>query len=321
VRGVALAVVAGGALAMAGTAVAGPPPAVPDPGSGSAVLALAAERGTVPPAAAGTAPAAPVAAGAAPFTVPVPGGAGGAAVLVPPVLVPPVLVPPVLVPPVLDAPAPDPAVLDPAALSRAVGRAQGEARRLAEEARDRTAEQRASAAARADADTRAAAQAQERRAAAEAEERRTAERARRAGRAGQPDPTPAPAPATERDCGLATGGLGAVRPHVRAAAELLGCAFGKPQVLGIAGRGGPSDHPKGLALDFMVDRAAGDALAAYAIRNRDALGISYVIWRQRIDTGSGFRAMADRGGPTANHFDHVHVSFRPTAGTGLPGGR
>jgi hypothetical protein len=90
-------------------------------------------------------------------------------------------------------------------------------------------------------------------------------------------------------------------------------------VLGIAGRGGPSDHPKGLALDFMVDRATGDALAAYAVAHRAELGINYVIWRQRIDTGSGFKAMADRGGPTANHFDHVHVSFRPSDGSGPTG--
>ena len=89
-------------------------------------------------------------------------------------------------------------------------------------------------------------------------------------------------------------------------------------MLGVAGRSNASDHPKGRALDFMVDRATGDQLAACALRNREELGVSYVIWRQRIDTGSGFRPMADRGSPTANHFDHVHVSFEPGAGTGSP---
>ena len=37
----------------------------------------------------------------------------------------------------------------------------------------------------------------------------------------------------------------------------------------------------------------------------------YIIWRQRyydIRTGAGWRMMADRGGVTANHYDHVHVS-------------
>ena len=105
---------------------------------------------------------------------------------------------------------------------------------------------------------------------------------------------------------------------MRTAAQFLGCAFGEPTVLGVAGRSTASDHPRGRALDFMVDRATGDRLAACAIRHREELGISYVIWRQRIDTGSGFRLMSDRGGATANHFDHVHISFKPGAGSGPP---
>jgi hypothetical protein len=59
----------------------------------------------------------------------------------------------------------------------------------------------------------------------------------------------------------------------------------------------------------MVDRGTGDALAACALRNADALGITYVIWRQRINYGSGWQSMEDRGGATANHMDHVHISF------------
>ena len=37
----------------------------------------------------------------------------------------------------------------------------------------------------------------------------------------------------------------------------------------------------------------------------------YIIWQQRyydIRTGGGWRMMSDRGGATANHYDHVHVS-------------
>jgi hypothetical protein len=121
------------------------------------------------------------------------------------------------------------------------------------------------------------------------------------------------------DCDLDTSQLGAVKPHVRSAANFLGCTFGEPTVLGVAGRAGTSDHPSGKALDFMVDRATGNALAACALRDQKALGVSYVIWRQRINFGSGWKPMEDRGGVTANHFDHVHVSFgssaegRPTA--------
>jgi hypothetical protein len=117
------------------------------------------------------------------------------------------------------------------------------------------------------------------------------------------------------DCGLNTGQLGAVKDYVREAAEFLGCLFGEPTMHGVAGRAGTSDHPSGKAIDFMVDRATGDQLADCALRNMDALGISYVIWEQRINHGSGWESMEDRGGATANHFDHVHVSF-DAAGSG-----
>jgi hypothetical protein len=37
----------------------------------------------------------------------------------------------------------------------------------------------------------------------------------------------------------------------------------------------------------------------------------YIIWKQRyydIRSGGGWDMMSDRGGVTANHYDHVHVS-------------
>jgi hypothetical protein len=117
-------------------------------------------------------------------------------------------------------------------------------------------------------------------------------------------------------CDASTGGLGAVKSWVRDAAEVLSCRFGEPEMFGVAGRGGPSDHPAGLALDFMVDRATGDAMAACVLENMDALSVKYVIWRQRINTGDGWEAMEDRGGATANHMDHVHISFEAQAGSG-----
>lgn len=119
-------------------------------------------------------------------------------------------------------------------------------------------------------------------------------------------------------CGLDTSGLGAVKSHVEDAAEFLGCLFGQPSMHGVAGRAGTSDHPSGKALDFMVDRATGDALAACALRNKSALGITYVIWEQRINFGDGWEPMEDRGGATANHMDHVHISFASSGGGGSP---
>lgn len=123
----------------------------------------------------------------------------------------------------------------------------------------------------------------------------------------------APATTAPVGCVLPTSGLGPVKSWVRAGAEFLGCRFGEPTMFGVAGRSGASDHPAGLAVDFMVDRATGDRLAACALKNAEALGVKYVIWRQRINTGNGWEAMEDRGSVTANHMDHVHISFNSTA--------
>jgi len=57
-------------------------------------------------------------------------------------------------------------------------------------------------------------------------------------------------------------------------------------------------------------------LAEYCAANLRGLGLKYVIWKQRINSGSGWRAMADRGGLTANHYDHVHITFTGSSCTG-----
>ncbi|GAA2871206.1 hypothetical protein GCM10010472_30730 [Pseudonocardia halophobica] len=112
-----------------------------------------------------------------------------------------------------------------------------------------------------------------------------------------------------RNCAAGTTGFGAVAAGVAEAGEQLRCMFGVDTVYGVAGRSNASDHPAGKALDFMATRASGDRLAEYATANMKRLGISYVIYRQRINTGGGWESMEDRGGATANHMDHVHISF------------
>lgn len=82
-------------------------------------------------------------------------------------------------------------------------------------------------------------------------------------------------------------------------------------MIGRAARSSSSDHPDGLAIDFMVSTSTGDALAAYVLENQSRFGVKYVIWRQRYNDGGGWSYMEDRGSSTANHYDHVHVSFRP----------
>jgi uncharacterized protein YgiM (DUF1202 family) len=88
---------------------------------------------------------------------------------------------------------------------------------------------------------------------------------------------------------------------------------------GVSARAGVSDHPTGHALDLMIPNytsASGKALgynvAYWARANARSLGIKYVIWNQRIwnieRDAEGWRYMADRGGVSANHKDHVHIS-------------
>jgi hypothetical protein len=95
--------------------------------------------------------------------------------------------------------------------------------------------------------------------------------------------------------------------------------FPFPYGIGCLRPGDPGEHGKGRACDFMISRgmasgteaAQGDALAEYLIKNGARLGVMYIIWKQRyydVRTGGGWDPMSDRGGVTANHWDHVHVS-------------
>lgn len=76
-------------------------------------------------------------------------------------------------------------------------------------------------------------------------------------------------------------------------------------------------HGSGLAVDFMADKETGDKIAKYIENNFDELDVYYVIWEQRYfmnirniyGPANTWNKMPDRGGTTANHYDHVHVSF------------
>ena len=85
--------------------------------------------------------------------------------------------------------------------------------------------------------------------------------------------------------------------------------------------GSNDDHGEGLAVDFVVNdnTELGDQIANYATSDMESNDINYVIWKQRFyanyDSYYGpantWNLMPDRGGDTANHYDHVHVSFNP----------
>ncbi|GAA2565830.1 hypothetical protein [Pseudonocardia hydrocarbonoxydans] len=159
---------------------------------------------------------------------------------------------------------------------------------------------------------------QERAARAAEEERRRAERAA-ASTDTDAGSSSGPAAALGPEYGCRTGvpRWGPVKRWVSDAGQLLRCRFGIESVGGVGPRGRVSDHPLGLALDFFVDRETGDALAECALRNRGPLAVKYVIFRQRINTGSGWRMMEDRGSPVENHMEHVHMSFNASPGGSL----
>ncbi|WP_412753619.1 coiled-coil domain-containing protein [Krasilnikovia sp. M28-CT-15] len=82
------------------------------------------------------------------------------------------------------------------------------------------------------------------------------------------------------------------------------------------------EHPKGRACDFSAnastfrnvaasggDKAYGDRLAGYFVKNASRLGVMYVIWfRQIWLPNTGWRAYSASGGPAAVHTNHVHLS-------------
>lgn len=120
-----------------------------------------------------------------------------------------------------------------------------------------------------------------------------------------------PEPVVEAQTASCDSSLDGTRPHVARVGNYLKNKFNVGVVIGRAGRAGPSDHPSGHAIDFMVGRDTGDAISDYVLSsdNWNEFGIKYVIWKQRINLGNGWELMEDRGGVTANHFDHVHISF------------
>lgn len=139
------------------------------------------------------------------------------------------------------------------------------------------------------------------------------QRARRtaANRTRQADQTPAAGPVSQNEQGIPNG----LRPNTAAGARTVRAMGFRGTIGGIGHRSGPSDHPSGNAIDVMTHRdvATGNRIAEEFRRNHAQHKVKYVIWQQQIAsaaTGWQWRPMADRGNPTANHRDHVHISFQ-----------
>ena len=109
-----------------------------------------------------------------------------------------------------------------------------------------------------------------------------------------------------------------LQPQAEAFRQEIAAKFGITNIGGYR-EGDLEDHGKGLAVDVMVptNSELGDQVAQYAIDNMDRAGISYIIWKQQFympvnniyGPANTWNQMPDRGGDTANHNDHVHISF------------
>lgn len=107
--------------------------------------------------------------------------------------------------------------------------------------------------------------------------------------------------------------------HTRQIRHFIMAKFDIKQVGGVRedDDGTGHGHSSGMALDYMVDKKTGDKLAKYLEANFKDLGIYYIIWEQKYymdmpniyGKSNAWNLMPDRGGATANHYDHVHVSF------------
>ena len=179
--------------------------------------------------------------------------------------------------------------------------------------------EQAATAARVEAEARAAAEAA---AQAQAQAAAGATAAAAAAAAG---PAPAPAASAAAAAGTVasavakiTNSSGPVRPQTQAAADKVVSDVPGAGSITLGGTRAsatdPHGHPSGLALDYMVlgNTALGEAIVAYHIAHWNELGVEYLIYKQRMlsSPNGSWVGMEDRGSPTANHMDHVHVNYR-----------
>lgn len=63
-------------------------------------------------------------------------------------------------------------------------------------------------------------------------------------------------------------------------------------------------------------KALGDRVLQFALAHKERFNMNHIIWRQTMYNPDGSHyVMGDRGSPTQNHMDHVHIA---TNGGGMP---
>lgn len=118
--------------------------------------------------------------------------------------------------------------------------------------------------------------------------------------------------------GYAEGGLVAGSQQLR---KILMERFGISDIGGWRPADKYGEHSTGRALDVMTsDKAKGDAVKDFVVDNASAIDLKWAIWQQKLwYPGGRSEKMADRGSPTQNHMDHVHIFSGPGIANGLLG--
>lgn len=115
------------------------------------------------------------------------------------------------------------------------------------------------------------------------------------------------------------GGVGGyirgAKPHVSWAANNIAKAVGGVNMMQAINQSMAGGHPKGLAVDYMDDRATMNAIAAYAASNANRLLVDYVAWQGRIfKPGRGWAPQRVGYGNDPWHRWHVHVEHENPGG-------
>lgn len=105
---------------------------------------------------------------------------------------------------------------------------------------------------------------------------------------------------------------GTLKPQTQKLQDSLKKMFPGVDIGGYRPPDGYNEHSSGSALDFMTtDHGQAKSVMDHAFSN----GANYVIWDQKQWNPDGTSsAMPDRGDPTQNHKDHVHINVGKLAG-------
>lgn len=132
----------------------------------------------------------------------------------------------------------------------------------------------------------------------------------------EPSPSAAPAPASggisDAPCPVSSDIESGLLPDADKVYRAVCANF--PQVKTYGGYRPDGEHSHGQAVDIMVygDSGTGQQIADWLQAHASELNLYDIIWQQHIWTpvraSEGWRLMPDRGSPTANHMDHVHVA-------------